>query len=311
MNRYAHLGFRAPPHLFSYWRVRAAWTFLLLQNPPLASRVLFPSSPSTPGDYKNCSFVYTPPESFVAAFEKADATFELKYGVGKDALIDKFLNGERTLNEEKLCCIVLSEHEEEIEGQRNYDLLICAAHFLGDGMALYRFANDFFTLLAGRPSTPKGGEDMSTKDIEAMVRAEWEFRWGVNVMTKNRGQRVLPVSVEDCLPPVNGKFKQAAAKVDFRIDQRKYIVRLLSLIFFINDLNSLIVCALRVLIGRTYVSTLGQHHASRDCANRPIRRSRDAQDFEVMQNPWRVSREFSLCALCVGLGARSCAGKRT
>ena len=31
---------------------------------------------------------------------------------------------------------------------KNYDLMICATHFLGDGMALHQFANDFFVLLA-------------------------------------------------------------------------------------------------------------------------------------------------------------------
>jgi hypothetical protein len=30
-----------------------------------------------------------------------------------------------------------------------HELFICAAHFIGDGMALHQFANDFFGLLDG------------------------------------------------------------------------------------------------------------------------------------------------------------------
>ena len=47
----------------------------------------------------------------------------------------------------------------------NYDLLICAAHFLGDGMALHQFANDFFSLLA---------LEKSVQVLEKQLEEEWE-----------------------------------------------------------------------------------------------------------------------------------------
>lgn len=48
------------------------------------------------------------------------------------------------------------------------DILICAMHFIGDGMALHTFANDFFGLL---------GSDRSDADLNAMLQEDWEMRW--------------------------------------------------------------------------------------------------------------------------------------
>lgn len=51
---------------------------------------------------------------------------------------------------------------------RQYELLICAMHFIGDGMALHQFANDFFTLLGSEKSTP---------ELESQLESEWHERW--------------------------------------------------------------------------------------------------------------------------------------
>ena len=65
-------------------------------------------------------------------------------------LLDSYLNGPRTLSNERLSFLVVSQdptHEggsnEGLQDNRstngNYDILICATHFLGDGMALHFF----------------------------------------------------------------------------------------------------------------------------------------------------------------------------
>jgi hypothetical protein len=38
---------------------------------------------------------------------------------------------------------------EKENAEKTFDLLICAAHWIGDGMALHTFANHFFGLLGG------------------------------------------------------------------------------------------------------------------------------------------------------------------
>jgi hypothetical protein len=49
----------------------------------------------------------------------------------------------------------------------NHELLICAAHFIGDGMALHQFANDFFGLLGA----------CSQEELDQLVVDEWKQRW--------------------------------------------------------------------------------------------------------------------------------------
>lgn len=98
-----------------------------------------------------------------------------------------------------------------------YDILICAVHFLGDGMALHRFANELFILLAEAGA----GESLATEDYEELLRKEWEAKWGSTQVTL---ASVLPPAVEDSLAPVTGNFRKAAVKVDFLNSSRKDIV---------------------------------------------------------------------------------------
>lgn len=122
-------------------------------------------------------------------------------------LIDTYLNGPRTLSNERISYLVVSTlgdspgalptplntpdlartlnatfDTESLSqyGLQEYDILICAAHFLGDGMALHRFANDFFGIL---------GSDRSAGELEDLVTQEWRSKWF---------QEVDPVSLSDC-----------------------------------------------------------------------------------------------------------------
>ena len=66
-----------------------------------------------------------------------------------EELLESYLNGPRTLSNERLSYLIVSQKKDEQGSERNIDFLICATHFLGDGMALHQFANDFFSLLGG------------------------------------------------------------------------------------------------------------------------------------------------------------------
>lgn len=111
-------------------------------------------------------------------------------------LIDSYLNGPRTLSSERLSYLIvshaptldvqlptppltpristetsaeLSAHLTSDDRVFNHELLICAGHFIGDGMALHQFANDFFGLLGG---------DLSQEELDQLVADEWKRRWG-------------------------------------------------------------------------------------------------------------------------------------
>ena len=67
----------------------------------------------------------------------------------------------------------------EEERTQQYELLICAMHFIGDGMALHTFANDFFGLL---------GSSKTDAELEDMLNTEWSERW------QNKQNDVSPVN---------------------------------------------------------------------------------------------------------------------
>lgn len=89
-------------------------------------------------------------------------------------------------------------------------MLICAAHFLGDGMALHQFAHEFFTLL---------GSKSSIQDLEEILNKELLERWGPQAAASDN----LPCSIEESLPQVTGRFRRAVAVVDFKWDLGKLV----------------------------------------------------------------------------------------
>jgi hypothetical protein len=57
--------------------------------------------------------------------------------------------------------------ESELAAPQQCELLICATHFLGDGMALHRFANDFFIML---------GSTKTQHELWTLLHDEWLSR---------------------------------------------------------------------------------------------------------------------------------------
>lgn len=77
-------------------------------------------------------------------------------------------------------------------------------------MALHQFAHEFFTLL--------GSQD-SVRDLEEALNKEWIERWGPQTVTSD----IIPCSIEESMPQFAGRFRRAAAAVDFKSSQDKLI----------------------------------------------------------------------------------------
>ncbi|KAG1885501.1 hypothetical protein F4604DRAFT_1615682 [Suillus subluteus] len=216
-DMYLHLGFVAPEHVVRRARVRMVWAILRIRHPLLASKVVMQG-------YDDVKFVFTPPQSPEYALVDADCNLEYRTST-KDELIDSYLNGTRTLSNDRLSYLIVSQGgtslpsppitprstspiNERESPSYNHDIMICAAHFLGDGMALHQFANDLFGLLGG---------DKTIAELEAQLKEE--LSWGAD----STRTAVLPNAMEDNFTVGPSKMRTAAEKVDFQLSQRRLV----------------------------------------------------------------------------------------
>lgn len=153
-------------------------------------------------------------------------------------MIDGYLNGPRTLSNERLSYLIVSEPDaagpgaltppatpmlegapfapgDVDEAPHAYELLLCAAHFIGDGMALHNTANDLFKLLAS--------EQHDQLALDALVHAEWEARYAAAAAAEAPAPSLLPTSLEARLPEAKSKLRAAVGRAEFAEDQRRQI----------------------------------------------------------------------------------------
>jgi len=202
-DMYLHLGFRAHLQLVQRIRVRAVWAILRVRHPLLASKVVM-------RDYEAVSFLYTSPHSSEEALMNADENLSYQSAT-KDELIDSYLNGPRTLSDDRLSYLVVSQSETSDTGFKpNHELLICAAYFLGDGVALHQFANDFFSLL---------GSAKTDRELETEVHYECQRHWGNSF----DGISMIPNSLENRFPAEGNRFCRTVAEINFNRSQEKLI----------------------------------------------------------------------------------------
>jgi len=122
------------------------------------------------------------------------------------------------LSNDKSCVAALDPTS--LDSGADYDILICAAHFIGDGMALHNFANEFFTLLAGSAAVPERLEHWrSEEELRVMLCEEWASRWRSSAEEDFR----LPEPLEEGLHVTSTRFGKAAARVDFKNSQDQLI----------------------------------------------------------------------------------------
>ncbi|KIK97547.1 hypothetical protein PAXRUDRAFT_763851 [Paxillus rubicundulus Ve08.2h10] len=218
-DMYLHLGFDAPEQLVHRARVHTVWAILRVRHPLLASKVVI-------RNYDDVRFIYTPPQSPEDALLNTENTVEYR-NASKDDLIGAYLNGARTLSNDRLSYLIVSQGgppslptsascqttptaEGTLEPIYTHDILICAAHFLGDGMALHQFANDLFGLL---------GSQKTQQELDKQLSDEW-----VNYCSPASDKiYVLPNAMEENFPAETSKFRRAIGKVDFNISKCKTI----------------------------------------------------------------------------------------
>lgn len=235
-------------------------------------------------DWLVCSYRYTPPTTPREAVHNASANFETRIGLEKNHLINAYLNGPRTLSNNRLSYLILStpardndnedkdkdvdasepsspatpalstsssilsletpspsdsfsSRGEDDDVMREYDVMLCATHFLGDGMALHATMNDLFTLLAS-PSPSNEGRVLSDDDLYDLLDEEWSKRWdqdqtwvevdggfGLGMKCLVAEKTPIPPAIESMLPLPKTKFQALAQKVDFKTSQNRLIVR--------------------------------------------------------------------------------------
>ena len=175
-------------------RVLHLWALQLLKNPLLASQIAF-------GDYEDVCFVHPHSSRISSALDSAEDRFiHLPVCDASVDIIDLYLNGPRSLSSDRLAMLVVAD-----KGQGSYELMLCATHYLGDGMALHTFMNEFYQLLGDAANTVPA--------ITALIRDE---------ITRMTG---IPPSLEDRMPKVgNGSaLARAIGAVDNRRNDAKLI----------------------------------------------------------------------------------------
>ncbi|EIW66292.1 hypothetical protein TREMEDRAFT_35234 [Tremella mesenterica DSM 1558] len=201
-DMYLHHSLIAPRHLFTIERILNLWAYLLLKHPLLASTVDIRS-------WENVQFLYNPPASLEVALQKAEERLCIIPSGGD--IIDSYLNGPRTLSPDRLAMLVITipdhppspstsprysgDYDEE-----KYEVMLCATHYLGDGMALHTLMNDFYTLLAS-PS-------IDFYDLIEPLLA-----------TPSR----LPVSLEDRLPQSRTRLEERIGVEEYQRSEKSLI----------------------------------------------------------------------------------------
>lgn len=141
------------------------------------------------------------------------------------ALLDGYLNGERTLSDERLSYLVISTPEAEFiaadpEAEQEYDFWLFSTHFLGDGMALHTTANEFFNLLAADPADPA----TPATNIEAVLGARGEALTRPEAELAVKPEKFAHAMESKLVTPEGwGRMAWAGARVEFNRDQAKLI----------------------------------------------------------------------------------------
>ncbi|PPQ99567.1 hypothetical protein CVT24_005355 [Panaeolus cyanescens] len=244
-DMYLHLGCNVPLHLVEHRRVSVVWAIMRVRHPLLASHVKMvdyndirfrsvqlqfipfragcsfhilvtqsPYHPRRPWNLHNNHWNIGLKRRMVHMVHSGLLLRMLMRSL--TALIDAYLNGPRTLSNERLSYLIVSgEHVKKDcpvkDAVEDCNFLICATHFLGDGMALHTFANDFFSIL---------GSTLTVHQLTDLLSNEWEERMSPNAILAPS----LPSALEDKLLRKNaGRFAQAVAIVDFKLAQQKDI----------------------------------------------------------------------------------------
>ncbi|KAJ3733128.1 hypothetical protein DFJ43DRAFT_1138159 [Lentinula guzmanii] len=176
-------------------RIAICWALIRSRHPLLMAKVIWDrnSGVSQTAD-EEPYFWFSPPKNKLKE-SKESLIFN---NLSKDELITNYLNGSRTLSDERMSYLVIStpSHPEPStdDDEGNYDLLMCAPHFIGDGASLHQCTHELLALLAS-PQTTHGL-------MQSLIQpSNWV--------------ELLPPALESRLPALSSGIGKAAAKVNF------------------------------------------------------------------------------------------------
>ncbi|ORX40986.1 hypothetical protein BD324DRAFT_647886 [Kockovaella imperatae] len=195
-DMYLHHRLTAPSHLVEPDRVFYLWAYQLLRHPLLASHLRVRS-------YEDVSFVFPHAKDVDSALAVAEDRFiyiddDESY---RDVdVIDSYLNGPRTLSSNRLAALILADRGD------HHEFMLLSTHYLGDGMALHTFMNEFYTLL---------GSTKTSEDFLSMIQE----------LVVGEPSATIPGSLEDRIPQVgNGsRFASTVGKIDNKANDDKLI----------------------------------------------------------------------------------------
>lgn len=89
--------------------------------------------------------------------------------------INAFIHDDpRILSSERLSYLVVSGQDPQdltekhsITDTQSFDIFLCAGHYIGDGMALRMFLNEFLCLIGG---------PLTTEELTSDLSSEWQLR---------------------------------------------------------------------------------------------------------------------------------------
>ncbi|KAJ7698644.1 hypothetical protein B0H17DRAFT_324927 [Mycena rosella] len=191
-DMFLHLAFRAPTRCFRAERVRFAWSLIRGTNPLLMSKVLVDGN-----DLSTARFSFSPPSTSESAIQEAAAALRFSHET-KEELISAYMDGPRVLSNDYLSYLIISRQGTVPDGPDNetaeYDLLMCAPHFIGDGTALHQSTHELLCLV--------------TSD-----KTDAELAWDLNKV--QNWAEILPLNVEARLSVPASALGRAACKINY------------------------------------------------------------------------------------------------
>ncbi|KAJ6616455.1 hypothetical protein B0H10DRAFT_1395661 [Mycena sp. CBHHK59/15] len=188
-DMFLHLACRAPTYCFRPERVRIAWSLIRRGNPLLMSKVCMDED-----DLFTARFLFVPPIAAEGALQEASSALRFSHE-SKEELISAYMDGPRILSNEYLSFLVISVPE-NLSGDHtaDYDLLMCAPHFIGDGTALHQSTHELLCLVTSEKTDAELAEGLCTPH-------DWVD--------------MLPPSVESRLSAPRSRLGKAACKVNY------------------------------------------------------------------------------------------------
>ncbi|KAJ7699489.1 hypothetical protein B0H16DRAFT_1836277 [Mycena metata] len=193
-DMFLHMTLRASAGCFRPRRVQIAWSLIRQKNPLLMSKVVVDrDDPETP------QFSFSPPTTPGAALQEAQTALRFSHET-KDELISAYMDGPRVLSDDYLSYLIVSEREDNDNisdtdaNVSQYDLLMCAPHFIGDGTALHQSTHELLCLLSSAKSDTELSDELNAP-------RDW--------------LDVLPLSMESRLSIPSSALGLAACKINY------------------------------------------------------------------------------------------------